>query len=84
MIAFNIPPVVGKDQQYIKEAIENNQKLCGDGPITSRCSSCIEKKFYTPKALLTTSCTHALEMTAMLIDIQPGDEVIAPSYTFVT
>lgn len=84
MISFNIPPLVGKGQQYIKEAIEINQKLCGDGPFTKKCSSWIEGKFVSPKVLLTTSCTHALEMAAILADIKPGDEIIAPSYTFVS
>ncbi|MGH4118090.1 dTDP-4-amino-4,6-dideoxygalactose transaminase [Clostridium sp.] len=84
MIMFNIPPFVGKEQQYIKEAIENNQKLSGDGPFTKKCSSWLEQKFNTPKVLLTTSCTHAIEMAAILIEIQPGDEIIAPSYTFVS
>lgn len=84
MINFNIPPFVGKEQEYIKEAIESNQKLCGDGAFTKKCNSWFEERFNTPKALLTTSCTHALEMGAILSDIQPGDEVIAPSYTFVS
>lgn len=84
MINFNIPPFIGKEQQYIKEAIETNKKLCGDGPFTKRCNSWFEERFHTQKALLTTSCTHALEMAAILIDIQPGDEVIVPSYTFVS
>lgn len=84
MILFNIPPFVGKEQQYIKEAIEKNQKLCGDGSFTKKCNAWFEQNFHTPKALLTTSCTHALEMTAILIDIQLGDEVIIPSYTFVS
>lgn len=84
MIDFNIPPFVGKEQQYIKEVIENNKKLCGDGLFTKRCNLWFEEKFNTPKALLTTSCTHALEMAAILLDIKPGDEVIAPSFTFVS
>ncbi|MED4884125.1 dTDP-4-amino-4,6-dideoxygalactose transaminase [Bacillus smithii] len=84
MIPFNIPPYVGKETEYIKEAIEQNQKLCGDGPFTQKCHRWIEENFDTPKALLTTSCTHALEMAAILADIQPGDEIIAPSYTFVS
>lgn len=84
MISFNIPPYINKEQEYIKEAIEHNQKLCGDGPFTKKCNSWFEEKFSTPKALLTTSCTHALEMAAILTNIQPGDEVIAPSYTFVS
>jgi len=82
MIPFNIPPFVGKEKEYIKKAIEINRKLCGDGPFIKKCNAWFEQNFHTPKALLTTSCTHALEMTAILIDIQPGDEVIAPSYTF--
>lgn len=84
MINFNVPPFVGKEQDYIKEVIENNQKLCGDGPFTKKCNAWFEEMFITPKALLTTSCTHALEMAAILADIQPGDEVIAPSFTFVS
>jgi len=84
MIKFNVPPYVGIEQKYIKEAIESNQKLCGDGPFTKKCNAWIEEKCNTPKALLTTSCTHALEMAAILADIKPGDEVIAPSFTFVS
>jgi dTDP-4-amino-4,6-dideoxygalactose transaminase len=84
MIPFNIPPYVGKEIKYIKEAIEQNHKICGDGPFTKKCNHWFETNFGTPKALLTTSCTHALEMAAILADIQPGDEVIAPSYTFVS
>ncbi|MBW4829369.1 MAG: dTDP-4-amino-4,6-dideoxygalactose transaminase [Clostridiaceae bacterium] len=84
MISFNIPVFIGKEQQYIKESIENNQKLCGDGAFTKKCNSWLEKRFNAPKALLTTSCTHALEMAAILANIQPEDEVIAPSYTFVS
>lgn len=84
MINFNVPPFLGKENQYIKEAIEVNKKLCGDGPFTKKCNNWFEKKFNTPKALLTTSCTHALEMAAILADIKQGDEVIAPSFTFVS
>lgn len=84
MINFNTPPYVGKEQDYIKQAIESNQKISGDGPFTKRCHEWFEENFNTKKALLTTSCTHALEMAAILINIQPGDEVIAPSYTFVS
>ena len=83
MINFNIPPYVGKELKYIEEAIEN-QKICGDGAFTKRCSEWIEKQTGTSRALLTTSCTHALEMAALLTKIQPGDEVIMPSYTFVS
>ncbi|RSD26958.1 dTDP-4-amino-4,6-dideoxygalactose transaminase [Mesobacillus subterraneus] len=84
MIPFNKPPFIGREIMFIEEAIVNNQKLSGDGPFTSRCHDWFESNFKTPKALLTTSCTHALEMAAILLDIQPGDEVIAPSYTFVS
>ena len=84
MISFNNPLILGNELIYIKEAIEENQKLCGDGIFTKKCNIWFEEKFNTPKALLTTSCTHALEMAAILIDIKPGDEVIAPSFTFVS
>ena len=83
MISFNVPPVVGNEIKYIKEAIEN-KKICGDGVFTKKCSAWLEQKTGTAKALLTTSCTHATEMAAILTDIQPGDEVIMPSYTFVS
>lgn len=84
MIRFNVPPQVGKELEYIREAVVSNKKLAGDGPFTKKCNSWFEERLGTPKALLTTSCTHALEMAALLADIQPGDEVIAPSYTFVS
>lgn len=83
MISFNVPPVVGNEMKYIKEAIEN-KKICGDGVFTKKCSAWLEQKTGTAKALLTTSCTHATEMAAILADVQPGDEVIMPSYTFVS
>lgn len=83
MINFNIPPKVGKEEQYISEAIQNG-KICGDGAFTKKCNAWIEKKTGTSKALLTTSCTHATEMAALLANIEPGDEVIMPSYTFVS
>ena len=84
MIPFNIPPYVGKELEYVKEAIEKNCKICGDGPFTKKCSEWMENKFNVKKVLLTTSCTHATEMTAILTDIKEGDEVIAPSFTFVS
>ncbi|RFU67131.1 dTDP-4-amino-4,6-dideoxygalactose transaminase [Peribacillus saganii] len=84
MIPFNVPPFVGKELVYLKEAISSNKKISGDGIFTKKCNLWFENYFNTPKSLLTTSCTHALEMAAILIDIQPGDEVIAPSYTFVS
>ena len=83
MISFNVPPVVGKELIYIEEAIRA-QKICGDGKFTKKCSEWIEQKTKTAKALLTTSCTHATELAAILADIKPGDEVIMPSYTFVS
>lgn len=83
MISFNVPPYVGTENQYIAQAIAN-RKICGDGTFTKRCSTWLEEKTGTSKALLTTSCTHATEMAALLADIQPGDEVIMPSYTFVS
>lgn len=83
MIKFNVPPYTGMEMNYIKEAIEN-QKICGDGIFTCKCNQWLEDRFGTLKALLTTSCTHALEMAALLADIKPGDEVIMPSFTFVS
>ena len=83
MINFNVPPFTGKEIDYIKEAI-NNQKICGDGQFTKKCNEWIENRTGTAKCLLTTSCTHATEMAALLADINPGDEVIMPSYTFVS
>lgn len=83
MIRFNVPPYTGKELDYIKVAVEN-QKICGDGEFTKKCNEWIEGKTGTKKALLTTSCTHATELAAILADIQPGDEVIMPAYTFVS
>ena len=81
MIPFNIPPYLGTETEYIREAIHNH-KICGDGPFTKQCHHWLEEKTGTAKALLTTSCTHALEMAALLLDVKPGDEVILPSFTF--
>lgn len=83
MINFNVPPFTGKEMEYIKVAIDN-QKICGDGQFTAKCNQWIEERTGTEKCLLTTSCTHGLEMAALLAGIQPGDEVILPSYTFVS
>ena len=83
MISFNVPPFAGKEMEYMKEAIDA-QKICGDGQFTKKCNSWIEEKTGTKKALLTTSCTHATELAALLADVQPGDEVIMPSFTFVS
>ena len=82
-IPFNIPLVVGNEQKYLKHVLEN-KKLSGDGFYTKKCHKWFEDKLGVNKTLLTTSCTHALEMAAILIDIKPGDEVIMPSYTFVS
>lgn len=84
MIDFNVPPYVGTELKYVEEAVAKNHKICGDGPFTHRCNEWIEKKTGTAKALLTTSCTHATELAALLSDIKEGDEVIMPSYTFVS
>ncbi len=83
MINFNVPPFTGREMDYIRQAVEN-QKICGDGEFTKKCSEWIEQKTGTAKCLLTTSCTHATELTALLADIKEGDEVIMPSYTFVS
>ncbi|MBR3276216.1 MAG: dTDP-4-amino-4,6-dideoxygalactose transaminase [Eubacterium sp.] len=83
MIDFNRPAYVGKELDYIKQAVENG-KLCGDGMFTKKCSEWMKEKLGTKYSLLTTSCTHALEMAAYLSDIRPGEEVIMPSFTFVS
>lgn len=83
MISFNVPPYCGKEEEYVIQAMRNH-KICGDGEFTKKCSKWIEEKTGTEKALLTTSCTHATEMAALLCEIKPGDEVIMPSYTFVS
>lgn len=82
-IPFNRPFTSGKEFEYIQEAIKN-MELSGDGAFTKKCHALIEEILGIPKALLTTSCTHALEMSALLLDIKPGDEVIVPSFTFVS
>ena len=81
MISFNIPPFIGNEFNYMKEAIEN-KKICGDGSFTKKCNQWIEERFGTKKALLTTSGSSALDMAALLCGLQPGDEVILPSFTF--
>jgi dTDP-4-amino-4,6-dideoxygalactose transaminase len=82
-IPFNRPFFSGKEFDFIREAIAN-WRISGDGAFTRRCNALLENELGVPKALLTTSCTHALEMAALLLDIKPGDEVIAPSFTFVS
>lgn len=83
MIHFNKPPLTGNEERYVLEAMKSN-KISGDGAFTKRCHKWFEERLKCKKALLTTSCTHALEMAALLLDIKEGDEVIMPSYTFVS
>jgi dTDP-4-amino-4,6-dideoxygalactose transaminase len=83
MIPFNKPALTGLELDFIKDAMSGGS-ISGDGKYSQKCSAWFEKKLKCKKALLTTSCTHALEMAALLIDIHPGDEVIMPSYTFVS
>lgn len=81
MIPFNIPPHVGTEETYIAQAIASH-KICGDGQFTKQCSQWMENRFHAHKVLLTTSGTTALDMAALLCELQPGDEVILPSFTF--
>jgi dTDP-4-amino-4,6-dideoxygalactose transaminase len=83
MIPFNKPPYTGNEEKYILESLKSG-KISGDGEFTKRCHQWFEKNLGCQKALLTTSCTHALEMAAILLDIREGDEIIMPSYTFVS
>jgi dTDP-4-amino-4,6-dideoxygalactose transaminase len=83
-IPFNKPFIVGKELYYIAQAVIENRHTAGDGSFSRKCQVWIESQLGCPKALLTHSCTAALEMAAMLIDIQPGDEIIMPSFTFVS
>jgi len=83
MIPFNKPPLTGNEEKYILESIKS-PKISGDGEFTKRCTKWFEDKLKCKKVLLTTSCTHALEMSAILLDIKNGDEIIMPSYTFVS
>ncbi|HSL44961.1 MAG TPA: dTDP-4-amino-4,6-dideoxygalactose transaminase [Anaerolineales bacterium] len=82
-VDFNRPVVVGREFEYMQQAIANGH-ISGDGPFTKKCHAFLEREIGVQKALLTTSCTHALEMSAILLDIQPGDEVIIPDFTFVS
>ena len=82
-VDFNSPILVGKELDYMAQAIENKH-LSGDGVFTKKCHALLEKELGVPKVLLTTSCTHALEMMAILLDIREGDEVIIPDFTFVS
>lgn len=81
MIHFNIPPFTGNELKYIQQAVDA-LKICGDGQFTKKCNAWLEKRFHAQKVLLTTSGSTALDMAALLCDIQPGDEVILPSFTF--
>ena len=81
MIPFNVPPCVGDELEYVKQAIDSH-KICGDGAFTKQCNAWLEERFHAQKVLLTTSGTTALDMAMLLCDIQPGDEVILPSFTF--
>ncbi len=83
MIPFNKAPYLGRELEYVEQVVKSG-KMCGDGPFTKRCSELLCEKLGTKYALLTTSCTHALEMAAFLCNLKPGDEVIMPSYTFVS
>lgn len=82
-VDFNHPITVGNELEYVRQAIENAH-ISGDGPFTKKCHALLEDQLGVPRALLTTSCTHALEMAAILLDIQPGDDVIFPDFTFVS
>lgn len=84
MIPFNIPPYVGSEFDYVRQAMAENHKISGDGPFTAQCTQWLQNRFGAQKALLTTSGTTALEMAAILCELQPGDEVILPSFTFST
>ena len=82
-VDYNRPITVGNEFEYMRQAIENRH-ISGDGPFTKKCHTFLEDELGVTKALLTTSCTHALEMSAILLDIKPGDEVIIPDFTFVS
>ena len=82
-IPFNKPHLTGKESGLVNEALQNGH-FSGDGPFTKKCCKLIERLTGCPKAILTTSCTHALELAALLLEIKPGDEVILPSFTFVS
>ena len=83
MISFNKPTSVGKESEYMQEAVQNSH-ISGDGHFTKKAHALLEETIGVPKVLLTTSCTHALEMSALLLELKDGDEVIVPSFTFVS
>jgi dTDP-4-amino-4,6-dideoxygalactose transaminase len=82
-IPFNRPTFAGNELAYVREAVEGGH-ISGDGPFTRRCEALLEQELGAPRVLLTTSCTHALELAAMLLDVGAGDEVVVPSFTFVS
>lgn len=82
-IPFNRPSIVGSELAYVSEALERGH-ISGDGPFSRRCETLLEQALGAPRALMTTSCTHALELAAALLEVEPGDEVIVPAFTFVT
>jgi dTDP-4-amino-4,6-dideoxygalactose transaminase len=82
-VPFNRVAVVGNEMQYVAEAV-GESRIAGDGAFTRKCSALLEESLGVPRVLLTTSCTHALEMSALLLEVQPGDEVIIPAFTFVS
>ncbi len=84
MIPFNMPPYAGPEMEYLEQAAKINRKICGDGEFTKKVSSWLKEKTDASAVLLTTSCTSALEMASHLTGFEPGDEVILPSYTFVS
>lgn len=81
MIHFNVPPFIGTEFDYMREAVDN-KKICGDGPFTKKCDTWFEERFKAPRVMLTTSGSTALDMAALLCGLKPGDEVILPSFTF--
>ena len=81
MIPFNVPPCTGDELEYMQQAIAS-RKICGDGQFTKKCNAWMEDRFQARKVLLTTSGSTALDMAALLCALEPGDEVILPSYTF--
>src|SRR5574342_67674 len=82
-IPFNRPTRVGREIEYMQQVLQSNH-LAGDGQFTKKASALLEQALSVPKALLTTSCTHALELSALLLNLKEGDEVIVPSFTFVS
>src|SRR5512147_2805442 len=82
-VDFNRPLPVGREQEYVLQALKSGH-ISGDGPFTKKCHAWLQEALGVPQALLTSSCTHALEMSALLLNIQPGDEVIVPDFTFVS